>query len=192
MERSTNLIIETKNWQGQNEKGKVKISFDFQIPVELETYVAIMLHGALSASALKTLGYLQKTHDACHGKAGAIRPDHSKINPYLAVGNKKASDVYKVMVLSDRQSTIGVKDNVTSTTDEPQADGDNDDETPSLMVQNMNRRWITSLRLYCAIDGSLPLLATGPWASIVTHYRRKVSNTTAPKNMSNHIPLVYL
>lgn len=97
------------------------------------------------------------------------------------------------MVLSDRQSTIGVKDNVTSTTDEPQADGDNDDETPSLMVQNMNRRWITSLRLYCAIDGSLPLLATGAWASIVTHYRRKVSNTTtAPKNMSNHIPLVYL
>lgn len=174
MERSTLLASETKNWNDQATRGKLKVSFDFQIPVELETYAAILLHAALSASALKTLGYLQKRDDLQHGKSGAIRPDHTKINPYLAVGNRKAADIYKVMVLSDRQSTIGVKDKKKNTTTEDNKD-EQDDEQPSLSVQNMNRRWITCLRLYCAIDGSLPLLATGAWARIVNHYKRKVS-----------------
>lgn len=139
------------------------MSFDLQIPLDLEVYGAMLLHAAVNPQVQKTLYKLYVPVK----RVGSYRAEQDTINAYLAV-DSPAITAYRVLVQEDRAQTIGI---LPSTSQEPDAPIDGDGST---IVHMLHRRWITALRLYCAVDGSLPHLANGKWKSIVTHYKIKV------------------
>lgn len=170
-DRSQKLRLENITWHGQNEPGKNKISFDFQIPADLEVFGCMLLHAAINPSVKRTLDNIQKSTR----KPGAFKSNSDSINAYMVI-DSPAIDAYDVMVKQDRQSTIGmIKKRIQTTSSDDVAA----DETENQIRQqnNFNRRWITALRLYCAIDGYLPHVAQGKWKSLVTHYKLKVRYT---------------
>lgn len=163
-ERSKDLRNESLFWHHQHLPGFPKISFDMQIPIDLEVYGIMLLHAAVNPSVKKTLLNINKPFR----RDGAYKPDSESINAYLAVGSP-AVDAYRIMVKQDRVSTVGVA--LLPNKDEDFLPED------STTAQTSNRRWITALRLYCAIDGHFSNIANGKWKGIVTHYKMKVNQS---------------
>lgn len=155
-------------WHEQHNTGWNKISFDFQIPVDLEVYGAMLLHAALNPLVKRTFDNLQTSKR----RPGSFQTNSDSINAYLVIGSP-AIDAYRLLVREDRRSSIGLykkKQNATAE-DEIQTEPEGQSQATT---QAYNRRWITALRLYCAIDGQLPHLAQGKWKEYVMHYKMKV------------------
>lgn len=162
-ERSSYLKEETVTWHDQHESGVKKISFDFQIPSDLEVYAVMLLHSVVHPTVKRTFDNIKSV---LH-RMGAFKSGTDSINAYYVI-DSPAIDAYRVLVNNDRKSTIGVFKKKRPDIEEPGA-------TVSV-AQTHARRWITVLRLYCAIDGYFPHIAQGKWKNLVTHYKMKVIN----------------
>lgn len=169
-ERSTQLKQETIRWQDQHKPGCPKLAFDFQIPADLEVFATMLLHAVVNPSVRQTLENVR-----IHARRpGAFKSSAQSINAYLVI-DSPAVEAYRLLVNNDRESTIGVSP--------PQRDlAEESIEEVVLTKANKTRRWITALRLYCAIQGYLPHVdTTDRWKEYVTHFKMKVSAHT-PRN----------
>lgn len=177
-ERAKRLKDESITWHDQHKPSCEKVSFDFQIPLDMEVYGTMLLHAALNPLLKRTLENLQQNNK----RPGSFQTSTDTINAYIAVGSP-AADAYRLMVSHDRKSTIGI---LKKGNEEGNNRRDEDDPSSEYMQQSRNRRWITALRLYCAIEGHFPHLLKGKWNQLIQHYKSKVSrHVTMDSTLSN-------
>lgn len=166
-QRSRALKDESAQWHDQHLSGKLKISFDYQIPADLEVFAIMLIHAAVNPSVKNTFNNLKRDPK----RNGSFKSSADTINASLVI-DSPALDAYRLLVNNDRRTTIGLP----PSQNRQLLDHSDERDTPD--AYNIKcRRWITTLRLFCAVEGYLPHLSNGKWRDYVTHFKLKVSFT---------------